>query len=95
MTTLNLAIHSICQSVQRDFKSLDEYGQNVKENAAKCSAMGYDISDWLLSSMFRMGLHIELESYSYIFHLAQEARSSLYEDLYQHTSYNQAEGSSY
>ncbi len=74
MATLDLAVHSICQSVQRDFKTLDEYGQNVKENAAKCSAMGYDIPDWLLSSMFRMGLHIELEPY--IFHLAQEARTA-------------------
>ena len=71
MTTLDLAIHSICQSVQSDFKTLDEYGQNVKENAAKCSAMGYDIPDWLLSSMFRMGLHTELKPY--IFHLAQGA----------------------
>jgi len=74
MATLDLAIHSICQSVQSDFKTLDEYGQNVKENAAKCSAMGYDIRDWLLSSMFRMGLHTELEPY--IFHLAQGARTA-------------------
>jgi hypothetical protein len=45
MITLNLTIHSICQSVQGDFKTLDEYGQNVKENAAKCSTMNYDIPD--------------------------------------------------
>jgi hypothetical protein len=36
--------------------------------------MGYDIPDWLLSSMFHMGLHIKLEPY--IFHLAQGARTA-------------------
>jgi len=71
---LDLAIQPICQSRQSDFKSDDGYGQNIKQNATKCSDMGHEISDWLLSSLFRMGLHTELEPY--VFHLAQGARAA-------------------
>ena len=72
--TLDLAIQSICRSVQADYKSIGEYGENLKQNAAKCAEMGHVIPDWLQASMFRNGLSPTLEPY--VFQLAQGARTA-------------------
>ena len=74
LATLDLAIQSICGARQVDFTSVEHYGQHVKQHAAKCSEMGLIIPDWLLGSIFRMGLPESLEPY--MFHLTQAARSA-------------------
>ncbi len=56
LATLDLALQSICRSEQVKFGSIEEYDQNLKQNAVKCSEMGYEIPNWLLESLFRMGL---------------------------------------
>ena len=73
LATLDLAIQSICRSVQSEYASIGEYGENLKQNAAKCAEMGHVIPDWLQGSMFRMGLGQNLEPY--VFQLAQRTRT--------------------
>lgn len=60
MATLDLGIQSICGSPQAEFVSIGEYGQHLKQNAAKCAEMGHIIKRWIAGFVTRIKAQIGL-----------------------------------
>lgn len=71
-TTLYLAWRRLTQSRQSDFKSVQDYADSLKLAASRCSKVGEEVPDWLLSHLFLLGLNEGLEPY--VFSLIQTAK---------------------
>ncbi len=52
LATRDNSVSWMIRHTQSDFKTIAEYGESIKQGAAKCAEMGNPVASWLQSSFF-------------------------------------------
>lgn len=74
LSTIDISYREISRSTLESFSSIEAYSEHLKRHREKIIQAGENISEWQISSAFRMGLPARLNPY--VFQLVHGAKTS-------------------
>ncbi|KAG7009211.1 serine carboxypeptidase [Physcia stellaris] len=72
LTTIDLAVQEMCRKSMADFHNVRTWAEHLKKQEKEIRRAGKIMPNWIMSSIFRMGLTRELSPYMFI--LMQDAK---------------------